>query len=77
MDNRNQIKEKLIDIFEYKGTPVYLHFIELMDLLDEAYSDDMRTVKPENLGTIQGASKQLRLIKDSLVKTNVNDIPKL
>lgn len=77
MDNREKIADKLKDIYEYSGTPLYAAFVDLLLLLDTSYHDDFREVTPEQLGRKQGASKQLLLLRNNLIKMQAGDVPKL
>lgn len=75
--HKKEITDKLALIYEYRGTPLYIHFIELLGKIDDSYSADLRNVSPEGLGVVQGAAKQCALLRQQLINENPHDIPKL
>lgn len=73
---RDQIAEKMAEIEAYYGTDLYAHMVQLLKLLQDAYDEDLRTVTVENLRYKQGASLQVRLLRDFLIEPKAGDIPK-
>lgn len=71
------INEQVVLIREYHGSPIYRCMVELLDLLGKAYDEDFRTIKPEALLYKQGASRQLVLLRDALLREHHGDIPKV
>lgn len=76
-DIRDQIAEKLAEVIAYRGTELYLNFVQLLGLIESAYDEDLRTVSVENLRYKQGASAQARLLREILISGGTGDIPKV
>lgn len=77
IDPRTQVVEKLADIYPYKGTELYANFVQLLGLIERSYDEDLRTVSVEKLGFKQGASAQVRVLYDNLIRGEHGDIPKV
>ena len=76
-DPREQIAEKLADVYAYKGSELYAHFVDLLGLLSDSYDEDLRTVSADKLGFKQGASAQVRVLKENLIHGELLDLPKV
>lgn len=76
-DARELLHEKLADVYAYKGTELYAHFVSLLGLIENCYDEDFRTITPENLRHKQGAVQQISVLKNCLIRPESGDLPKL
>lgn len=63
-----EITQRLSAIHAYAGTELYAEVFGLLNAMVTAYDEDLREVSIENLRFKQGASKQIRALRESLLQ---------
>lgn len=77
VDARELLAEKLADVYAYKGSELYAHFVSLLGLMESCYDEDFRTIAPESLKYKQGAACQIRILRNCLIKAEAGDLPRV
>lgn len=77
IDNRHAVMTAAKDLQGFAGSAASVALLALLDALDTAYSEDLRTVSPDQLGRKQGAAAQVRALRKVLVGHEESPIPKV
>lgn len=74
-DPRAELRAQLVTVREHMGSDGVREVVRLLDLMREVYRDDLERVEPGNLQMKQGASRQVRLLREALTAASSQDTP--
>lgn len=77
---RAALANALSEVLLCRGQSLYADVVGLLAALDSCYSEEIRTVSPEQLLFKQGAAMQIRLLLDALLESRPEamiDLPKV
>ncbi|WP_017879725.1 hypothetical protein [Janthinobacterium sp. CG3] len=75
MSTKENLSEALTTVQEYRGAPLYLAFIKLLDAIDAEHLEDLLTAPLERVQHVQGAAAQGRALRLALVHAGLHTWP--
>lgn len=67
---RTELEVAVETVRAYRTSDLYMHFIKLLDAMDEQHRDNLITVGAEGFQRMQGAASQVCKLRNALVTDN-------